>query len=161
MKGRKKKIKLAFAGDVRQDDLLIGSHGNTDIKIRGNFQLSGIIYCPKYTVTLDIKGDGRIAFRGKCYRIVIRKMHGGCILDLTDVTYKELRCESLEAKSIVLAGNARAITPAILSDDAVLHVSEHQLIFNAVTSGNSKILASSLAEVEAVKQQLEIKEVGG
>ena len=159
MKGRKKKIKLAFCGDVRQDDILIGSHGNTDIKIRGNFRLSGIIYCPKYTVTLDIMGDGKIAFRGKCYSISIRKMDGSCILDLSDMTYKELRCESLGGKSVVLAGNARAITPAILSDDAVLRVSEHQLIFNAVTSGNSKILATRLVNGNSIKQPLEAKDI--
>ena len=139
-KGRKKKVYLEFTGDVRQDDLLIGSHGNTDIKIKGNFQLAGVIYCPKYTITLDINGEGRISFRGKCHRIVIKKMQGDCFLDLTEVTYKELHCQSLRGKSVVVAGNARAITPAILSDDAILHVSEKQLIFNPVTSGNSKIL---------------------
>jgi hypothetical protein len=159
MKGRKKKIKLVFRGEVRRDDILIGSHGNTDVKIRGNFQVSGIIYCPKYTVTLEIKGDGKIAFRGKCYSIAIRKMDGDCTLDLSDMTYKELRCESLEGKSIVLAGNTRAITPAILSDEAVLRVSEHQLIFNAVTSGNSKILATRPVDLEAIKQQPETKDL--
>jgi hypothetical protein len=140
MKGRKKKIKLRFTGEINQDDIVIGSHGNTDIIVRGMIQLSGIIYCPKYTVTLDIKGDGKIAFRGKCYKIVISRMAGDCTLDLSDVTYKELHCRSLEGKSIVIAGNTRAISPAILSDDAILHVSDHQLIFNPVTSGNSKIL---------------------
>lgn len=148
MKSRKKKVKLAFTGDVKHDDLLIGSHGNTDIKVQGNFQLSGIIYCPKYTVTLDIKGDGRIAFRGKCYRIVIRKMRGDCTLDLSDVTYKELHCHALQGKSIVIAGKARAITPAILSDEAILHVNANQLIFNPVTSDNAKILTLGPAETE-------------
>ncbi len=132
---------MVFAGDVRQDDLLIGSHGNTDIKVTGNFYLSGIIYCPKYTITLFIKGDGLISFRGKCHRIIIRKMQGDCRLDLSEVTYKELQCESLQGRSVVIAGNARAITPAILTDDATLHVNEGQLLFNRVTSGNSRILS--------------------
>jgi hypothetical protein len=140
MKGRKKKIRLAFTGEVDQDDILIGSHGNTDVQVKGNFQLSGIIYCPKYTVTLSINGSGRIAFRGKCYRIIIKKMEGDCTFDLSEVTYKELHCQSLKGRSIVIAGNTRAITPAILSDDAVLHVTGHQLIFNPVTSGNAKIV---------------------
>ena len=148
MKGRKKKIKLAFNGEVRQEDLLIGSHGDTDIKVKGDFQLSGVIYGPKYTVTLDIKGNGRIAFRGKCYRIIIKKIVGDCTLDLSDVTYKELHCHSLGGKSVVIAGKARAITPAILSDDATLHVSPRQLIFNPVTSGNSRILTSTSQGVE-------------
>jgi hypothetical protein len=148
MKGRKKKIKMEFTGNVENNDLLIGSHGNTDIKVKGDFKLSGIIYCPKYTVTLDIKGDGRISFRGKCYRIVIKQMQGDCTLDLTDVTYKELHCQSLKGKSVVIAGNARAITPAILSDEAVLHVTERQLIFNPVTSGNSRIMTMTSTGVE-------------
>lgn len=148
MRARKKKIRLKFEGEVRQDDLLIGSHGDTDIRVRGDFQLSGIVYCPRYTVTLDIKGKGRIAFRGKCYRIVISKMQGECTLDLTDVTYKELHCRLLKGSANVLAGNARAITPAILADDAVLHVNERQLIFNPVTTGNAKILTTTSNGVE-------------
>ena len=150
MNGRKKKVKLAFTGEVKKEDILIGSHGNTDIKVKGNFLLSGIIYCPKYTVTLDISGSGRISFRGKCYRIVIRKIDGDCTLDLSDVTYKELHCQSLKGKSVVIAGNARAITPAILSEDATLHVTDRQLIFNPVTSGNSRILTSTGSRLDVV-----------
>lgn len=152
-KGRKKKITLVFKGDVAQDDLVIGSHGNTDIKVSGNFQLGGIIYCPKYTVTLVIQGDGRIAFRGKCYRIVIKKMQGDCTLDLSDVTCKELHCQSLSGKAVVIAGNTRAISPAILSDDATLHVHDRHLLFNPVTSGNAKILSASGAAA-GVKEEV-------
>lgn len=141
LKSRKKrKVKIELSGDVKQDDLLIGSHGDTDIKIKGNFEITGIIYSPKYTVTFEIKGDGRLSFRGKCHRIIITKMQGNCLLDLTEVTYKELHCRSLQDKSVVIAGNTRAITPAILSDEAILHVKQRQLIFNPVTSGNSRIL---------------------
>lgn len=140
-KGRRKKITLAFKGDVNKDDLLIGSHGNTEIRVSGNFQLGGIIYCPKYTVTLIIQGDGCISFRGKCQRIVIKKMQGECTLDLSDVTYKELHCQSLSGKAVVVAGNTRAISPAILADDATLHIDNRHLIFNPVTTGNSRILS--------------------
>lgn len=146
LKGRKKKVKLVFTGEVQQDDLLIGSHGDTDIKISGNFHISGIVYCPKYTITMTIKGDGRLALRGKCDRIIIKRMQGSCTLDLSEVTYKELHCQSLQDRSVVIAGNARAITPAILSDDATLHVHERQLIFNPVTSGNSRILTANSVE---------------
>lgn len=142
MKGRKKNVKLEFIGDVSQDDVLIGSHGDTEIRIKGRFQISGTVYCPKYTVTLSIKGDGHLAFRGKCSRIIIKKMQGDCTLDLTEVTYKELHCRSLQGRSVVIAGNTRAITPAILSDEATLHVHERQLVFNPVTSGNSRILTT-------------------
>jgi hypothetical protein len=97
VKGREKKIKLLYTGDVQQDDLLIGSHGHTDIKIDGNFDISGIVYCPKYTVTMNIKGHGRLSLRGKCDRIIIKKMQGNCTLDLTEVTYKNYianRCQA-------------------------------------------------------------------
>lgn len=147
-KGKKKKVRLVFSGNVNQDDLLIGSHGNTEIKVKGTFMLSGIIYCPKYSVTLDIKGAGRISFRGKCDRIIIRKISGDCTLDLTDVTCKELKCESLQGKSVVIAGNTRAITPAILSDEATLHVREGQLIFNPVVSEGARIMTINNAGVE-------------
>lgn len=155
---RKKKIKLSFIGDVNQDDLLIGSHGNTEIKVKGTVNLSGIIYCPKYTVTLEIKGSGQIAFRGKCYRIIIKKMQGDCTLDLANVTCKELQCESLEGKSVVIVGNTRAITPAILADEAILHVHERHLIFNPVTTGNARILtmkSTGLEEESTTKVELD------
>lgn len=138
LKGRKKKVKLAFTGE--QDDVLVGSHGDTDIAIKGDFKIFGTLYCPKFTVTLEIRGTGRIAFQGKCDRIIIKKMQGDCTLDLSAVTYKELHCRSLEDKSVVIAGKARAITPAILSGQAILRVNQRQLIFNPVTSGSSQIL---------------------
>ena len=148
IKAKKKKVKLTLTGDIHQDDLLIGSHGDTELKVTGNFRLSGIIYSPKYSVTLNIKGSGRISFRGKCDRIVIRKMSGDCTLDLTHVTYKELKCEALQGRSVVIAGNARAVSPAILSDEATLHVHERQLLFNPVVLGNSRILSTSVTGVE-------------
>lgn len=86
---------------------LIGSHGNTDIDIKGSFQLSGIIYCPKYTVTLSIHGSGRIAFRGKVISDHNKKLEGDCTLDLTEVTYKELHCQGLKGRSVIIAGNTK------------------------------------------------------
>lgn len=145
---KKRKVRLVFNGETLQNDLLIGSHGDTELKIKGTFQLSGVVYCPKYSVTLDIKGDGLISFRGKCNRIIIRRMSGDCKLDLTHVTYKELRCESLQGRSVVVAGNARAITPAILSDEATLHVHERHLIFNPIVSGKSRIMSMSGTGIE-------------
>ena len=50
--------------------------------------------------------------------------------------------------SVVIAGNARAVSPAILSDEATLHVHEGQLLFNPVVLGNSRILSTSFTGVE-------------
>jgi hypothetical protein len=135
-----KKQRFSFSGKTKEDSLVVGSHGDAIITVDGEFELSGIIYCPKYTVTLSIKGEGKIAFRGKCSKIVIRKMDGNCTLDLTDLTCKELRCESVGGQSTVIAGKTRVITQANLSDDAVLHVSERPLITNSSMTGTSRIV---------------------
>ena len=142
MKRVKKRIKISYIGETQTDDLLIGSHGNSEMNVKGSFQLSGIIYCPKYTVTLSINGHGKIAFRGKCARIVIRKMKGESTLDLSGVTYKELHCKSLKGKSVVIAGNPRVISPANLEDDSILIVNDSPLIFNALTSDNARIISN-------------------
>jgi hypothetical protein len=148
MRREKKKIRLSFTGDVINQDILIGSHGDAEIKVNGTFELSGIIYNPKNSVTLMIKGDGRISFRGKCFRIIIKKMTGNCTLDLSEVTYKELHCELLQGKSIVIAGNTRAISPAILDDEAVLHVNSNHLLFNPITYGKSRIIKNGYCPCE-------------
>jgi hypothetical protein len=86
MKARTKKQRFEFKGDIKDDSILIGSHGDADVYMEGNFQLSGMIYCLRYTVTLFIRGGGTIALRGKCNRMVIKRMEGHCTLDLSDLT---------------------------------------------------------------------------
>ena len=135
-----KKQHFSFTGDVRDDSILIGSHGDAKVKINGSFELSGIVYCPKYTLTLSIEGTGSIALRGICDRIIIKKMSGDCTLDLRDLTCKELRCEAVRKKSRILAGKTRVVTKANLFDEAVLQISERSLITSFVTSGASQIV---------------------
>lgn len=135
-----RKQQFIFKGDVKEDSILIGSHGDAVMTIDGNFDLSGIVYCPKYTLTLSITGNGTIAFRGIANRIIIRKMSGECTLDLRDLTCKELRCESIRKKSRILAGKTRVVTRANLADDAVLQLSDRPLITSSVTSGNAQII---------------------
>jgi hypothetical protein len=148
MKGRAKKQRFAFSGE--DDSILIGSHGDAIVQIEGAFELSGIIYCPKYIVTISIKGDGRASFRGKCNKIVVKKMEGNCTLDLTDVTCKELRCECMMDQATVLAGKTRVISQANLKDDARLHVVQRPLITNSLISGSSKIIHCKIAEKDLV-----------
>ena len=134
------KQNFSFKGEIKDDSVLIGSHGDAKVVIEGSFDLSGIVYCPKYTLTLVIEGKGMIALRGICNRIVIKKMSGECTLDLRDLTCKELRCESLRKKSRILAGKARVITKANLFDEAILQLTERPLITSSVTSGDSQIM---------------------
>ena len=135
-----KKQHFSFKGDVKDDSILIGSHGDAKLKIEGTFELSGIVYCPKYTMTVSIVGNGTIALRGICNRIIIKKMSGECTLDLRDLTCKELRCEALRKKSKLFVGKTRVITRANLFDEAVLQLSERPLITSFVTSGASQII---------------------
>lgn len=141
--GLGKKQQFSFKGEIKDDSLLVGSHGDAIIKVDGTFELSGIVYCPKYTVTLSIEGDGNIALRGICNRLIIKKISGTCTLDLRDLTTKELRCESVRQKAKILAGKTRVVTRANLSDDAVLHLLNSPLITSAVTTDNSQIIQNN------------------
>ena len=146
-----KKQRLNFSGDIKEDSLVVGSHGDAVITVDGKFDLSGIIYCPKYNVTLVIKGNGKIAFRGKCNTIIIKKMDGNCTLDLSDLTCKELRCESIRGQATVISGKTRVITQANLSDEAVLQIAERPLITNAYTTGSSKIVRRGQSVTDTVE----------
>jgi hypothetical protein len=140
MKGRVRKQRFAFRGEVKDDSILIGSHGDAVVQIEGTFDLSGIIYCPKYTVTFTIKGEGKVSFRGKCSRIIVKKMGGNCTLDLSEVTTKELRFENMRDQATVITGKVRVISQANLSDEAVLHIGEKPLITSSLVSGSSRII---------------------
>jgi hypothetical protein len=144
MKGRVKKQRFVFKGDVEDHSILIGSHGDATVQIEGFFNLSGIIYCPKYTVTITIKGDGKISFRGKCNKIIVKKMEGNCTLDLSDITCKELRCEDMKDQATVITGKTRVISQANLTDEAVLHIAEKPLITSAFASGSSRIIHGAM-----------------
>jgi hypothetical protein len=135
-----KKQHFSFKGESKDDSILIGSHGDANVKIDGTFELSGIVYCPKYTLTLSIEGNGTIALRGICNRVVIKKMSGDCTLNLSDLTCKELRCEFIRKKSRVVAGKTRVVTKANLFDEAILQLSDRPLITSFATSGNSQII---------------------
>jgi hypothetical protein len=146
-----KKQRINFTGNTKEDSLVVGSHGDAVITVDGNFELSGIIYCPKFSVTLAIKGDGKICFRGKCNRVIIKKMDGNCTLDLSDLTCKELRCESIRGQATVITGKTRVITQANLSDEAELHIPERRLVTNSYTTGSSKIIRRGQPIVDDVQ----------
>jgi hypothetical protein len=138
--GSSKKQHFQFKGDTRDDAILVGSHGDARITVSGTFELSGIIYCPKYTVTLTIVGDGSVALRGICNKLVVRRMSGNCELDLRDFTSKEMRFEAMKQRSKVFAGKTRVITKANLFDDAILLLTEKPLMTSAIASGKSQII---------------------
>ncbi len=137
---KERKQRFEFKGNIKDDSILVGSHGDATIKIEGTFDLSGIIYCPRYTVMISIRGDGKVAFRGKCDRIIVKKMKGNCILDLSDLTCKELQCESMRQKATIIVGKARVITKANLADESEMHLDKRPLITSSFVTGNSRII---------------------
>ncbi len=151
-----KKQKFEYKGKVNDDSIIIGSHGDASVKIDGTFDLSGIIYCPKYTVTLSIKGTGRVAFRGKCHRVIIKKMKGDCVLDLSELTCRELQCQSLRQNASVIAGKTRVVTQANLADEAVLQFDFKPLITNAYVADNARILHKTQALVSPTASSSEV-----
>jgi hypothetical protein len=130
--------RLLFSGVSKDDSILIGNHGNTLVRAEGRFELSGIVYCPKYTLTLEIKGEGSISLRGICHRIVVRKMAGSAKLDLSHVACKELTCISVTDDSVIVTGRVRTISNAFLSGNAVLLLTEKPLIFNQRISDRAR-----------------------
>jgi hypothetical protein len=129
--------KLIYSGTVKDDDILIGSHGHTLFKADGTVELSGIIYSPKYDVTFDLKGAGVVAMRGICNRVIIRRMAGDCKLDLSQLVCKELICHMAKNESTIVCGRVRSVS-AFLYDASVLQLTEKPLILNYKISGNAR-----------------------
>lgn len=152
MKGRVRKQRFVFKGDLKDDSILIGSHGDANVQVEGTFDLSGIIYCPKYTVTITMRGDGKVAFRGKCSRIIVKDMSGNCTLDLSDVTSKELRFESVRDQATIVTGKTRVISRAHLANEAVLYIAEKPLITSLLVSGNSRIVYGTMTSNDLVNE---------
>jgi hypothetical protein len=123
--------KLYFKGEgISEKDIVIGNHDDVHLKAEGHFDLEGLIYCPKYSVTISLKGSGILTLHGICNRVVIRNISGACILDLQDVTIKEISCESVGGSSVV-----RMSRPRIIGQKNIF--GQAQLIFKNEDSRNS------------------------
>jgi hypothetical protein len=129
--------KITYKGTVKDDAILIGSHGNTLFKSEGDVDLSGIVYSPKYDVTFDLKGGGVVAMRGICNRVIIRRISGNCKLDLSQLVCKELVCHIARNDSTIVCGKVRSISVS-LTDDALLQLTEKPVILNHKISGNAR-----------------------
>lgn len=131
--------KLQFIGNHEHDAVVIGNYGNSSVEIEGNFNISGIIYAPKYSINLFVSGKGIVTFRGICSKLIINNMNGDCILDIRDLSCKEIAISAIKGKAKVITGKVRAILEANMKDEAALYTTENPLIFNALTSDNAKI----------------------
>jgi hypothetical protein len=136
-KGKTRKIE--FIGDHKSDSIVIGNYGDATFIAKGNFNLSGLIYCGKNTVELNISGEGTIRFTGVCKKLLIRRMDGNCNLDLSNLTAELVWCESIRGKSVITLGQTKIIELLSLDDDAVVRCEGKPVILNYSLRGNSRI----------------------
>jgi len=55
-----------FIGNQQNDSILVGNYGDAKITAIGNFSLSGLIYCRRSTVEINMAGEGTARFSGIC-----------------------------------------------------------------------------------------------
>lgn len=135
--------KIEFKGEHKNDSLLIGNFGDVEFVADGAFDLSGMIYCPKGAIQLDVNGEGAISFYGVCKKLIIRNVSGQCQVDLSEVTCKEVDYISLKKSAQLLLGKTKIVRHAVLSDKARLQVSTKTILINYSVSGNSEIARQS------------------
>lgn len=115
-----KKRKIRYIGEHEDDSLLISNHGDVQLVAEGKFDLSGLIYCPRYSVEFRVSGRGTISFRGVCKKLIIKNITGDCLLDLSEVVCKEVYCKLAKGKSIILIEPTKLISQANLEEEAIL-----------------------------------------
>jgi hypothetical protein len=131
--------KIEFIGNHKDDSIVIGNYGDVKFIARGNFDLSGLIYCMKNTVEISVEGDGIISFKGVCKKLMIRGIYGNCTLDLSQVTSKRIWCESVRGNAIVNLGPTKIIELISLGDEAIVRYEGRPALLNYSLKDRSKI----------------------
>jgi hypothetical protein len=131
--------KLEFIGEHTSDSIVIGNYGDARLIAKGNFNLSGLIYCGKNTVEINLDGDGHVSFKGVCKKLLIRGIRGNIKLDLSNVTSKFIWCESVKDNAVITLGPTKVIELISLDNDAVVKYDGKPVLLNYSLRGNSKI----------------------
>lgn len=139
LKPQPKPRKIEFIGDHKNDSIVIGNYGDVQLVAHGNFDLSGLIYCGKSTVEINLTGDGVISFNGVCKRLLLRGIDGNCTLNLSNLSCDVVWCESVKGNSIINLGPTRLIELISLDHQAVVRYSGKPVLLNYSLRGNSKI----------------------
>jgi len=134
-----KKRKIKYSGEHRDDSLLIGNYENVHFIAEGKFDLSGLMYCPRYSVEFSVSGSGTIAFRGACKKLIIKKITGDCLLDLSEVVCKEVYCKSAKGNAVILIGPTKLISQANLTENATLQFKGKPLITNSAVGQSARM----------------------
>jgi hypothetical protein len=131
--------RIEFIGSYKDDSIVIGNYGDARFIAQGNFELSGLIFCSKNTVEINLDGEGVVAFRGVCKRLVVKNVRGNCALDLTGMTTERVWCESIKDSAVITLGTTRIIELISLDDEAVVKYGGRPVLLNYSLRGNSRI----------------------
>lgn len=131
--------KIEFIGNHKDDSIVIGNYGDARFIARGTFDLSGLIFCSKNTVEINLEGEGTVTFRGVCKKLIVRNVRGNCSLDLTGMTTERVWCESIKESAVITLGTTRIIELISLDDDAVVKYGGKPVLLNYSLRGNSRI----------------------
>lgn len=139
IKALAKQRNIEFIGDHKNNSIVIGNYGDAKFIAKGNFDLSGMIYCIKNTVEFNLTGDGVVSFSGVCKKLMIRGIEGNITLDLNNLTSDVVWCESVKGKSTVILGPTKVIELISLDNDAVVRYDGKTILMNYSVRGNSRI----------------------
>jgi hypothetical protein len=131
--------RIEFIGNHKNDSIVIGNYGDVRLVAQGNFELSGLIYCGKSTVEINLSGDGVISFSGICKKLMIRGIEGDCTLNLTNLSSDTVWCESVRGNAVINLGPSRLIELISLDHEAVVRYPGKAVLLNYSLRGNSKI----------------------
>jgi hypothetical protein len=131
--------RIEFIGNHTNDSIVIGNYGDVQFVAQGNFKLSGLIYCGKSTVEINVRGDGEVSFNGICKRLLIRGIDGNCRLNLSNLSCDVVWCESVKGNAVIDLGRTRLIELISLDHEAVVRYPGKPVLLNYSLKGNSKI----------------------
>lgn len=131
--------RIEYIGNHINHSIVIGNYGDVKFVAQGNFNLSGLVYCGKSTVELNVTGDGIISFNGICKRLLIRGIEGSCTLNLSQLTAEVVWCESVKGNSVINLGPTRLIELISLDHDAIVRYPGKPVLLNYSLRGNSRI----------------------
>ncbi|HLP81536.1 MAG TPA: hypothetical protein VK141_06065 [Nitrosomonas sp.] len=138
-KTSEKPRRIEFIGNHKNDSIVIGNYGDVRFIANGNFELSGLIFCGKSTVELNVSGDGVVSFNGVCKKLLIRGIDGNCRLNLTNLTCQAVWVESVKGNAIIDLGKIKVIELISLDNEAVVRYPGKPILLNYSLRGNSKI----------------------
>ena len=128
-----------FIGDYKDDSIVIGNYGDAKFIAKGNFDLSGLVFCSKNTVEISLEGEGKVSLRGVCKKLVIRGIRGNTTLDLSQLSSKLIWCESIKDQAVIKLGPTKVIELISLDNNASVHYDGKAVLMNYVLRGNSRI----------------------